>query len=152
MRAMAHVNLAEIEAGKMAQSKSKNQQILRYSQQMIDDHTKAQGELQSLADAKGMNLPSAPDKKRQDMLKKLGALSGAAFDSAYMAQGGVNSHKESHEMLQAAQTRATDPELKALAGKALPTVDQHLKMAQDVKSGKGGGATVSGASGSSGVQ
>lgn len=145
MRQMAYANIAEIEAGKLAQSKSKNEQVRTFAQQMIDDHTKAQGELQQLADSKGVKLPTEPDSKHKAAIKKLGSLSGAAFDKSYMKQGGINDHKQTHDLLQRVQNKASDAELKALAQKMTPTVEQHLKMAQETS--KSSASKASGASG-----
>ncbi len=138
MRDMAHSNLAEIETGKLAQSKSQNAEVKKFAQQMIDDHTKAQAELQKLAEAKGVNLPSEPDKKHQEMAKKMQGMSGEEFDRMYMKQGGVKDHEKTLKLLQKAQKDAKDPELKALAAKMTPTVEEHLKMAkQHAGAGKG---------------
>jgi putative membrane protein len=148
MRQMAYANLAEIETGKLAQSNSKNEQVRTFAQQMIDDHTKAQEELQQLADAKGVKLPTEPDSKHKAAMKKLSSLSGDAFDKGYMKQGGVNDHRQTHKLLQNAQKKASDPDLQALAQKTLPTIEQHLKLAKETSAGKSGAAQASGSSGS----
>lgn len=153
MRQMAQANIAEIEAGKLAQSKTRNEKVRSFAQKMIDDHTKAQGELQQLAQQKGVTLPTEPDKAHQAALKKLGELSGAAFDRSYMKQGGLNDHKQAHQLLERVEAKAADPELKAMAAKMLPSIEEHMKMAQDTQtalSGQGG-STASGASGASGA-
>jgi putative membrane protein len=150
MREIAYANLDEIEAGKLAQSKSKNDQVKSFAQKMIDDHTKAMGELQQLAQAKGVTLPTEPDVKHKAMMKKLSALSDAEFDRMYVAQGGVTDHRNTHRLLQRVQARAKDPDLKALAAKTIPTVDQHLTLAQDLSGGKPGAKSASGTSGTSG--
>ena len=134
---MAQANLAEIEAAKLAQSKSQNDQVKTFAQQMIDDHTKAQADVQQLASAKGVTLPTEPDKKHKAMADKLGAMSGDAFDKAYMAQAGVSDHKKVHSMLASAEKKAKDPDVKALVARIAPTVDQHLKAAQQMGSAKG---------------
>ncbi|HEX7636656.1 MAG TPA: DUF4142 domain-containing protein [Noviherbaspirillum sp.] len=144
MNEMAYSNLSEIEAGKIAQSKSQNDQVKNFAQRMIDDHTQAQQELQQLADAKGVKLPTEPDAKHKKEAQKLQAMSGEQFDKMYMERGGLTDHRATHQLLSRVQTRATDPDLKSLAAKTLPTIDQHLNMAQEVRSG-----TKSGASGSS---
>ena len=59
-------------------------------------------------------------------------MSGDAFDRAYMAQAGVSDHKKNHSMLRSAQSKARDPDLKALAARTLPIVDQHLNSAQQL--------------------
>jgi putative membrane protein len=139
MRELAYANISEIEAGKLAQSKSQNDQVKQYAQKMIDDHTTALGELQTLAQAKGVTLPKEPDAKHKAAAKMMSALSSEKFDKQYMAQGGLRDHRNTHKLLSRIQDRATDPDLKALASKTSPVVDQHLKMAQDVAGAKSTG-------------
>ncbi len=134
---MATGNMAEIEAGKMAQGKAQDDKVKAFAQQMIDDHTKALADVQQLATAKGLTMPTALDKAHQAKADKLGAKSGAAFDKAYMAQEGVADHKKMHSMLASAEKKAKDPDVKALAAKMKPTVEQHLKAAQQMGSSKG---------------
>jgi len=150
MREIAYANVAAIEAAQMAQGKSKDQRVQQFAQQMIDDHTKAQGQLQSLAQDKGVGLPSSPDKKRQDMMRKLGLLSGAAFDHAYVAQFGSGEEQGARNAIVHAQAHGKDADLKALAAKLLPTVDQHVQMAQDIRSNKMTAVGTSGTTGESG--
>jgi putative membrane protein len=134
---MAQGNMSEIETAKLAQSKSQNDQVKTFAQQMIDDHTKALAEVQQLASSKGVTLPTEPDKKHKAIADKLGGLSGAAFDKSYMKQAGLADHKKMHSLLATAQSKAKDPDIKALAAKLMPTVDQHLKAAQQMGSAKG---------------
>jgi putative membrane protein len=129
---MAMANLAEVEAGRMAHGKTQNEQVRNFAQQMIDDHTKALGDVQQLAQAKGVLLPTELDRAHKRMVERMAALSGDAFDRAYMQQAGVESHKKVHGLLQKAQSRAKDPELKALAARTMPIVDQHLSSAQQL--------------------
>lgn len=150
LRQMAIANLSEIEAGKLAQSKSQDEKVKAYAQQMIDDHTKAQGELEQLAQSKGATLPKEPDAKHKAMAKKLSALEGEKFDKQYMAQGGVSDHRNTHKQLQKAEKSAKDPEVKALVTKMIPTVDQHLQTAQQQTGSAKGASGKSGASSSAG--
>lgn len=148
MREMAMSNLAEIETGKIALNQSKNDQVRNFAQKMIDDHQQSQKELEQLAQAKGVTLPTEPDKKHQAAAKKLSALEGDKFDKQYIKQGGMSDHKDTHKLLQRAQTRATDPDLKALAAKMEPIVSQHLTLAEDVSSAK---SSTSGSQGPAGT-
>jgi putative membrane protein len=134
---IAHGNMAEIEAAKMAQGKAQDEKVKTFAQQMIDDHTKALADVQQLATAKGLTMPAEVDKSHKAAADKLGAKSGAAFDKAYMAQSGVADHKKMHRMLVSAEKKAKDPDVKALAAKMMPTIDQHLKAAQQMGSQKG---------------
>jgi len=137
---MARANLAEIEMGRLAQSKSQDEQVKNFAQQMIDDHTKALNDVQQLAQAKGVTLPTEPDSKHKKMADKLGKMSGDAFNRSYMAQAGVSDHKKVHSMLQKTESRAKDPDVKALAAKMRPTVEQHLNSAEQMKGGAAKGA------------
>lgn len=147
MREMALANMAEIETANLALKQSNNDQVKTFAQKMIDDHTQAHKELEQIAQAKGVTLPTEPDREHKAEMKKLSALEGEKFDKRYMSKDGIKEHRETHRMVSRAQTRATDPDLKALAAKMEPIVADHLKMAQDMRSGKG---TATGSSGSSG--
>ena len=136
MRELAYANLAEIETAKLAQSQSKNEQVKNFAQRMMDDHGNAMQELQQLAQQKGVTLPTEPDAKHKAEAKKLSSLSSDKFDKQYMSQGGLADHRNTHRLLSRVQDKAADPDLKALAAKMQPVVDQHLTMAQNIASGK----------------
>ncbi|NHZ43292.1 DUF4142 domain-containing protein [Massilia aquatica] len=135
---MARANMAEIEAGKLALTNTQNAQVISFGQQMIDDHTKALNDVTQLAQTKGVTLPTEPDSKHKAMAAKLSKLKDDAFDKAYMAQAGVGDHKAVHAALKKFETQARDPDVKALAAKMLPTVEQHLHSATSMAGGKGG--------------
>jgi len=135
---MAMVNMAEVEMGKLAQSKSQNPEVKTFAQQMIDDHTKGLQEVQAVAQAKGVTLPTELDAKHKATAAKLEKLSGDAFDREYMKVGGVASHKEALALLKKNQKSAKDADVKGLAAKMQPTVEQHLKAAQQAPTAKSG--------------
>lgn len=138
LKDIAQANINEIEAAKLAQSKSQNDQVKSFAQQMIDDHTKGLNDTQQIAQQKGVTLPTEPDAKHKAMAKKMEAMSGAAFDKAYMTQAGVSDHKAVHSKLKADIKKAKDPDVKALAEKLEPIVAQHLKSAEQDKSSMAG--------------
>jgi predicted outer membrane protein len=107
---------------------------------MIDDHSANLKEVQTLAQARGVTLPTEPDAKHKSMAAKLEKMSGADFDKAYMKQAGVQDHKTVHSKLMAASKKAKDPEVKALVDKTEPVVAQHLKSAEQMPSAKPGTA------------
>lgn len=138
MMDMAVANMAEVETGKLALSKSQNAEVKTFAQQMVDDHGKALSELQTLAQTKGVTLPTELDAKHKAMASKLEKLSGDAFDKAYMKQAGLQDHKATHAKLQKISKNAKDADVKAAADKTLPTVEQHLKAAQQMSMAKSG--------------
>jgi predicted outer membrane protein len=138
LKDMAMANMAEVEGGKLAQSKSQSSEVKAFAQQMIDDHTANLNEVKTLAQARGVTLPTEPDAKHKAMAAKLEKMSGDAFDKAYMKQAGVQDHKTVHAKLMAASKKAKDPEVKALVDKTEPVVAQHLKSAEQMPMAKAG--------------
>lgn len=138
MTDMAIANMAEVETGKLALSKSQNAEVKTFAQQMIHDHGKALSELQALAQTKGVTLPTELDAKHKSMAAKLEKLSGDAFDKEYMKMAGLKDHKDTYAKLQKISKSAKDPDVKAAAEKTIPTVEQHLKAAQQMSSAKSG--------------
>lgn len=130
---IAQANMAEIETGKLALEKSQNDQVKTFAQKMIDDHTKALNELQTLAQSKSVTLPTEPDVAHRTMLTGMKALSGETFDKQYMMHAGVGDHKRTHELLQKVQKEATDADLRAYVQKIMPAVDAHWDMAKDLR-------------------
>lgn len=133
---MARANMSEVEAGKLALANSQNDKVKAFAQQMIDDHGKALSDVTALAQNKGVTLPTAPDAKHKAMAAKLSKLKGDAFDKQYVAQAGVADHKKVHATLKKDEARAKDPDVKALAAKMLPTVEQHLQHATEMQKAK----------------
>ena len=148
MKDLAQANMAEIEAAKLAQQKSSSEDVKTFAQKMIDDHTKASDQLQQLAQAKGVTLPTDLDSKHKAEIKKLSALSGDKFDKKYMAQGGVSDHRKAHAMLSHIEKSAKDADLKSLASNMMPTINDHWQMAKQMRSGKA--STATGSSGTKG--
>lgn len=134
---MAQANLAEVEAGKLALSKTHSAEVKAFAQQMVDDHTKALNDVTQLAQNKGVTLPTEVDSKHKAMAAKLSKLSGDAFDKEYMSKAGVADHKAVHAQLKKHEAKAKDPDVKALAAKMLPTVAQHLHSASGIAVMKG---------------
>ena len=135
---MALANMAEVETGKLALSKTQNAEVKTFAQQMVDDHGKALAEVRTLAQSKGVTLPTEPDAKHKAMAAKLAKLSGDAFDKEYMKQAGLADHKATHARLKSISKNAKDADVKAAAEKTMPTVEQHLKAAQQMSMAKSG--------------
>lgn len=149
---MAMANMAEVELGKLAQSKSQNAEVKAFATRMVDDHGKALTEVQALAQSKDVTLPTALDAKHKAMATQLEKATGDAFDRAYVKQGGVGAHKETLTKLQKASKAAKDSDVKAQVDKTIPVVQEHLKHAEQLakgKSGSSGSAAAAGHTGSS---
>ena len=128
----AIAGMAEVELGKMAMTQGSNARVKSFGMMMVTDHTKAGDELKSIAKAKGMTLPTTLDAMHQATRDKLAKLSGAAFDRAYI-DAMVTGHQTVATKVMTEANSGADAQLKAFAGKTLPTVQSHLKMAQEIQ-------------------
>ena len=135
---MAMADMAEVETGKLALSKSQNSDVKAFAQQMVDDHGQALTKVQALAQARGVTLPTELDAKHKAMSAKLEKMSGDAFDKAYMANAGVKDHKAVLAKLKSDAKKIKDPDVKALADQHTPVVEQHLKSAEQMHMTKSG--------------
>jgi len=123
--------IAEVELGKLAQIKASNDQVKQFGARMAEDHAKANDELKQLAQIKGFDVPAAPDKSHMREMDKLNKLSGAEFDKQYMSHM-LSDHKKDVSEFKKVSESAKDSDVKAFAGKTLPTLQEHLKLAQSV--------------------
>lgn len=122
----------EVEGSKLALEKSSNAQVKEFAQKMIDDHGKAGQKLTDLAKQKGFDAPTEPSLMQQAKLKTLG-LRDEGFDKAYADGIGVSAHEDVVKLFQEASTDAKDPDVKQFATETLPTLEQHLQMAQTLQ-------------------
>jgi putative membrane protein len=137
----AQANMEEVELGKLAQQKAMSDDVKKFGQMMVEDHTKALDDLKSAAASKNVTWPTTLDAEHKKLSDKLSKLSGAAFDREYM-QAMVDGHKKVAADLRKESQSGSDSELKAWAGKTLPTVEAHLKQAETInKSVHSGTAT-----------
>ncbi len=109
---------------------------------MVDDHSKANDELKTLAQNKNITLPTDLDAKHKALRDRLSKLQGAQFDKAYM-QAMVQDHKQDVSEFRHESTSGTDPDVKSFAAKTLPTLEDHLKLAQDANKAVGTSGTMS---------
>lgn len=140
VKQLAEANMAEINAGKLAQDKAQSDEVKSFAKKMVDDHTKALDDLKQLAQSKGVTLPTEPNKQQASMEQKLQGLSGEKFDKQYMKQAGERSHKQTHELLQKA-AKAEDTDLKNYASKTIAAVEGHQQMAKETERSLKGTAT-----------
>ena len=131
MQELAQANNAEIALSQLAEERSKNPKVQTFARKMVEDHRQAATELSKLAQDKGVNLPTELDRKHQDLQKRLSGLSGTRFDEQYMSQTGTHDHQSTLALLQRIDKQSSDPDLKALAQKLIPTVEQHLETARE---------------------
>jgi putative membrane protein len=133
MMMAATSGMNEISLSNQALSKSSNDDVKKLAQMMIDDHTKANDELKSLAATKNVTLPTEADSKHKSAMEKMSSISGEAFDKAYVKMM-VSDHEKAVSMFQKESTNGKDAEAKAFAASKLPALQSHLEMARGTMS------------------
>jgi putative membrane protein len=123
--------MAEVELGQLASSKATDDKVKSFAQRMVTDHGKANDELKSLAASKHIDVPSALDSEHQATYARLNKMSGSAFDRAYVSDMLADHKKDVAEFMHQSNA-ATDPDLKAWVTKTLPTLQEHLKMIEEI--------------------
>jgi len=129
----AQGGLAEVELGQLAVQKATSPQVKQFAQRMVTDHSQANQELMQVAKSQNLNLPTQVDAKQKSEMDRLRGMSGTAFDTAYM-QHMVQDHQKDVADFQKQAQSGGDPALKGFAQKYLPTLQQHLQMAQSTAS------------------
>ena len=145
-------NQIDIDAGKLAQSKSTNAQVKELAMRMVEDHTSVNAKAGALAQK--LNLtPQESDTSRSlkqgadKTMTQLQSLEGAAFDKAYV-DNEVAYHKAVIDVMNKQLVPgAKNAELKALLVQSGPAFKAHLKHAQQVQKALGGKATGAGTGG-----
>jgi putative membrane protein len=119
--------LAEVQLGQLATRQAASPDVKQFGQRMVDDHTKANKELASIARDKNMPITTELDPKHQAMADKLAKLQGEAFDREYLL-GQVADHEETIALFMNQSKEGQDAELKAFASKTLPILQEHLQL------------------------
>ena len=125
----ADSGLAEVSAGEIAQQKAQNQSVKDFAAMMVQDHTKANEELNTIAAGKNITLPTAPGEDHQEKIADLNSQTGADFDKEYMGMM-VDDHQKAVNLFEDAAEDNEDAELKAFAAKTLPILQKHLEEAK----------------------
>jgi putative membrane protein len=133
-------NLLEIQLGNLAEKKASSHAVKQFAQQMVNDHTAMEKQWIALGAKNGVPVPALDPAGRQ-AISQVEKLSGPAFDQAYMTSM-VADHQQTVSLLQQLGRKAQSAEVRQLAASGLPTVQQHLTMAQQVGSQVGATTNV----------
>jgi putative membrane protein len=129
-------NMAEIQTGKIAESKATNPEVKKFGERMVQDHSKANEELKQVAQSKGIQLPSDADRGHKREADRLQKLSGADFDKKYIGAM-VKDHEQDVKEFRKMAKNAKDPEVRAFAEKTLPVLEEHLNLARQAADATG---------------
>jgi len=117
--------MEEVENGKVAKEKAKNDATKDVADRMVTDHTKANEDLMGIAKEENLDLSKIHVKAM--------TISGDNFDKEYLTMLKKDHEKDIAEFeKEAGDTGAKeDSDVVAFAKKTLPTLKEHLKMVED---------------------
>jgi putative membrane protein len=124
--------MAEVELGKLAADRAQNDEVKKFAQRMVDDHSKANDQLKQIAESKGIKIPTETEAKQKALMQRLEKLQGAAFDRAYM-NAMVNDHVKDVSEFKREANSGRDSQVKSFASSTLPTLEEHLQQAKQAR-------------------
>jgi putative membrane protein len=110
----------EVEISQIAAERASNPDVKKFAQMMVDDHTRANEELASIATACGVKLKDKP--KNEDKWSRKDAKD---FDRDYMKKM-VDDHKKVIDLFSKESKDGADEQLVEFARKTLPKLQHHL--------------------------
>jgi putative membrane protein len=132
-----HVNVMEIDLGKMAQAKG-SAKVKAYGKMLARDHTRIDRGLVDFAKQRRITIPAAKPKDdaeaaemktAMETMDRLQGLDGEAFDREFMMTM-IADHERELPKLDTAIANAGDMKLRAALKKAQPLMKKHLDQAR----------------------
>ena len=120
MKKAAKGGMMEVAMGKLAEQNGKSEDVKSFGKRMVADHGKANDELKSIAQQKGVKLPS---KERTEKWSS---------DKAYMDMM-VKDHEKDLAEFQEEAKNGSDPDVKNFADKTAKMVQEHLNLAKETQ-------------------
>jgi putative membrane protein len=126
----AQSGMFEVQVAQEAANKASDPAVKDFAGRLLKDHTAANDELVKLANSKGVEVPAAPGYLKRRAEDKMAKRSGADFDQHFVREVGIKDHEKDIKAFEKESEKAKDPDLKAWVDKTLPTLREHLAMAQ----------------------
>ena len=120
---------AELALGELAQTNAASAAVKEFGRRMVEEHTRLNQELASLAEQRGLSAPTLPSSINQSVAAALGTRTGAAFDRAYLDEQAA-AHQMTLTLFRNAADNADDQALRAFARSHVGIIQQHLDRAQ----------------------
>jgi putative membrane protein len=135
-RTAAMSDLYEMEASRLADQRSQNAQVKQFAQHMLRDHQKTTDELKGLLPqiqgVSASQLPTSLDQQHQALVQQLQGAQGAQLDRLF-AQQQIQAHQTAVELFRAYAQSGDDAQLKRWASQTLPSLEEHLRQAQQLQ-------------------
>jgi putative membrane protein len=131
IREVYAANVLEVRLGTLAGQRAADTAVKQFGRQMVTDHSTMAQQWTSLATRNRLPTSGTLSAIQQQTADRLANLSGAEFDRAYMSEM-VSDHRQDAATFQRIAGSARSTEVRQLAAKAVPLIQQHLTRAQQL--------------------
>jgi putative membrane protein len=128
----ASSGMHEVEISKLATTKARNDEVKKFAQKLVEDHTKANEGLKEAAKAANLPVPEKMLADHQKAVDRFKEYKGTNFDADFVKHA-VTSHEKSVVLFGRAAKEAKNERIKAFAEKTLPVIKEHLEMAKKIQ-------------------
>lgn len=133
-KAAAEGGQAEVKFGQLAEEKGTVKNVKDFGKRMVTDHSRVDDELKATTSKEDISLPSGMNAKDQAAYNQLAKLSGRDFDRAY-AKSMVRDHMADIAVFRQESKNGKDASIRSFASRTLPTLETHLKLAEQMQKG-----------------
>ena len=132
-------NLYEIQLGQLAQKQVQDQEVKRFAQMLIEDHTKANQQLKQIAQSAQVQVQERLDPVHQAKLQKKQQLPKSEFTRKFLNDQ-VAGHTAGILELTYQANKGQNQQIKQFASQQLPKMEQHLKQVTELAMAQAGGS------------
>jgi putative membrane protein len=130
----AQGGMTEVEMGNLAQQRGASEQMKEYGRKLVQDHTRMNNDLKDIAGKENITLPTDISADQRRTIDRLSKLSGTQFDREF-AKESVKDHRADIDEFRKEATSGDDQSLKNFASSNIPTLQDHLNMAESLEKG-----------------
>jgi putative membrane protein len=127
----ADARMMDLAQGRLAVKRGTTEDIRQYGALMIKDQARLLDGIQKLAKAKKVALPKKISDEREEGLATLEEKTGKDFDKKFMQMITIDHRRDIRKFKNAGTI--DDKDVAAFASKHLPTIENHLAQAKEIK-------------------
>jgi len=121
----AQADMTTAHLGQMAVDRGNQDEIKNFAKTLVQDHTSDYQQLTALSMKTGDSIPTAIDKANNREIQAFERYKGKAFDRKFVLNQAIE-HEKLVKAFQKEAEQGSNPDIKAYASKALPTIERHL--------------------------
>ncbi len=125
LRLAAQADMTTAHLGQLAEDRGNQDEIKNFAKTLVEDHTADYQHLTALSMKTGDPIPTAIDRTNNYEIRSLEHLKGKTFDKVFI-QSEVAEHEKLVKAFHDEVDHGSNPDVKAYATQALPTIERHL--------------------------